>query len=873
MLMQSTAVFAQTPTVSLEKNALNQREDCIETLLNKLGIVTDSGLAEDTIIKGKFLEYVVNMLQIGLIPATEQRFYDVPLTSSYADIVNTAYSVGLTKGNADGTLAVDTPITMNEAAVIAVRALGASILLPKNDNSYSAYLGVATRLGIFEDVRISGGVLNREAVLQLLYNTLNAKCIATYDGKEFFLEDVTILSEYYDVYKGEGILQACEYGEIYGGGSLEDRCVTIDGKSYKYDHITAKKLLGHRVKFYYDASDRTVDAPEIICIYSHQNEVLTLNTEDVELHRQGVLKYREDNSHLRDVRLEADALTLLNGKRIAVGSGGMVIPVYGTVSLVDNDNNGAYDVILYSEYTLAIATGYSEQDQKLYYRKGVVELENYDKYYIFDKDGKQLDITDITKDAILNISENGDKTVAEIVVCKDTVEFEISAMMSEQVKSYTVYHLEDENKNELRTAPKFTDICTENAVIAGNTAMHNRYVAALNTDGTIAAILKKSDKSGFSYGYVITYAPGASSFKPPQVKMLTENDGVQIYNVADKVNLTEGNVTGKVTDDVLMTKISAGVVRYQLNNENEIKSMELSQAAGSSDSVLRKDVDIKAENKGYTEDTRFYSANNMIGGRIIISPDTCVFMLPEDASLSSDEHWYSATSGIGLENQAYYPSAISYKDDEDVYADVLVLSQKEKLVKTSMVMLVEKVVMKLDSDNGEYYEALKGYVNGNKMVYCIENASGYPRVDHQSASGFVAAKGDVVRFAVNDKGRISMLEPVFDCDMKAVYNYDMSSTEKYVFNNSVCQVYGQMNDIYDGIYMNVIDENDANQKNYYYPITAGTRIYEYDASNSSNPVKAISTGDIPTIKSNRVTNEKVLIVTRDTTTTLVVVYK
>ena len=88
--MQSTAVFAQTPTVSLEKNALNQREDCIETLLNKLGIVTDSGLAEDTIIKGKFLEYVVNMLQIGPIPATEQRFYDVPLTSSYADILNTA---------------------------------------------------------------------------------------------------------------------------------------------------------------------------------------------------------------------------------------------------------------------------------------------------------------------------------------------------------------------------------------------------------------------------------------------------------------------------------------------------------------------------------------------------------------------------------------------------------------------------------------------------------------------------------------------------------------------------------------------------------------------------------------------------------------
>ena len=129
IIMQSVPALAQSGQQLPDTYVTGEGTAEMEALLTKLGIVTDSGAADDSVIKAKYIEYLVNMMQIPLVPAAEQLFFDVPLTSAYADVVNTAYTAGLTKGNTDGTLAVDTPITLNEAVVMAVRTLGAEIML------------------------------------------------------------------------------------------------------------------------------------------------------------------------------------------------------------------------------------------------------------------------------------------------------------------------------------------------------------------------------------------------------------------------------------------------------------------------------------------------------------------------------------------------------------------------------------------------------------------------------------------------------------------------------------------------------------------------------------------------------------------------
>lgn len=113
---------------------------------------------------------------------------------------------------------------------------------------------------------------------------------------------------------------------------------------------------------------------------------------------------------------------------------------------------------------------------------------------------------------------------------------------------------------------------------------------------------------------------------------------------------------------------------------------------------------------------------------------------------------------------------------------------------------------------------------------------------------------------------------MLDVSEGKVYNYNMSSTVRYPFGNGECQVYGQMVDIYDGKFMNLICD-DEKYKDYYYCITSGTRIYQFDADEKKGVIKVITASDIPTLNSGTCTDEHTLIVTSDSSTELVVVYK
>lgn len=868
IIMQSVPALAQSGQTLPNTYVTSEDSAAIETLLTKLGIVTDTGAPEDPVIKAKYIEYLVNMMQIPLVPAAEQLFFDVPLTSGYADVVNTAYNAGLTKGNTDGTLAIDTPITLNEAVVMAVRTLGATIMLPEGDSSYASYISVAQRLGILDGVETAeAGTLNRENVLRLIFNTLNADCIATKDGKEYYIDDVTLLENYYKIYTSEGVIESCQYGDIYGGSTQDKDIVTIDGTNYTFDSAAAKELLGHRVTFYYTESSRGA-TDEIVFMYSDGTKITEIDVEDVEYHKQGILEYIDSDDKTDDVKLSDTALTLVNGKRTSVSSSGMVLPEHGVVTLIDNDNNGKYDIVHYNEYTIAMASSVNAAEEMVYSQKGkygAIDLSDYEAYYIYDTAGNSLEIDSITKNAVLNIIENGYKTVMEIIVCTDVADFDIVSMRTQTEGEITIYYFEDSEGKEYRTVSDFANISDKNSVITQSTgmAMSNKYVFALNTDGKIAAVLERIESDGYMYGYIIATDKGSGLSSDIKVRMLTEEKGVVDYSLADKVRVIDDSKSESVNKSAV--SLSTGVVRYKLDSDEKINSVEFPGTA-EVEIGLRQDKTITT---GQSESTRYYSANGLLGGQVVVNENTKVFYMPTEEH-AGDEEWFYAGKGTSLVNQSYYPSAVSYKYDDDVYADVIVVDTVYDVLKGSALMLVENVVKIYDKNTGESYDAIKGYVNGNLMSYGFDNDSDYPVPE--KASTFRAAPGDVVRFTVNTKGNIGLMEPVLDCSEGKVYNFDMGSTVRYPFNNGVCQVYGQMNEIYDGVYMNMKCD-DTEYDNYYYPITSGTRFYQYDADEKSHTIKTITANDIPTIKSNTCTDEHVLIVTKDTTTTLVVVYK
>ncbi len=878
IIMQSVPSFAQSGQTLPNTYATSETSENIEALLTKLGIVKDAGAPEDVVFKAQYIEYLVNMLQISMVPASEQIFFDVPLTSAYADVVNTAYTVGITKGNMDGTLSIDTPITFNEAVVMAVRALGATIFLPEDNSSYASYLSVAKKLDLLDKVKITeAGTLNRGNVIRLLFNALNADSIATNDGRTYYLDDVSMLENYYNIYTANGVIESCQYGDIYGGNTQKKDIVTIDGTNYKFDSVAAKELLGHRVTFYYTESSLDT-TNEIVFMYSNGTEITEIDVEDVEYHKQGKLEYIDIKGKTDDVKLSDTALTLVNGKRISLSNTGMVLPKHGVVSLIDNDSDGRYDIIHYHEYSISLASNINVAEEKVYSYKGdykVIELGDYETYYIYDTQGNSLPLSSITKDTLLNISENGYKTVMEITVCTDVADFDIASMRTENEDGVTIYYFEDTEKNEYRTVSDFADIYDKNKIITSAvkkndktneetidfaSIMSNKYVFALNSDGKIAAVLERKESDNYMFGYIIDiYKDEVRLSGDIQVRMLTTTDGVVDYSLADKVSVIKDSQSNKLKKSDV--PLSIGVVRYRLNSEDKVISVEF---PGTAENGFRQDKTLPT---GSTDNTRYYSGNKLIGGTIVVNNDTKVFYVP-GADHKHDVEWYYAVTGASLVNMKYYPSAVSYKYDDDVYADIIVASSSDS--GGSGMMLVEKLVKVYDEKTGTSCDAIKGYVNGTLLSYAIDSSSPYPV--HSKTPNFRAAPGDVIRFSTNPLGYIGNIYPVLDVSEGKVYNYNMSSTVRYPFGNGECQVYGQMNDIYDGKFMNLICD-DEKYKDYYYCITSGTRIYQFDADEKKGVIKVITASDIPTLNSGTCTDEHTLIVTSDSSTELVVVYK
>ena len=883
--LQSFTTFAVSEDT--DEHILYQKSDNIdntETILVKLGIVSDNGNETDKITKGAYIQYILNMMKITPAPAEEQLFFDVPLTSSYADAINTAYISGLITGGTDGNAGAEKPITLGESIIISVRALNADGMITPNDKSYFAYMQTAVKLGLYDGITLSPNEeITRKDAMRVLFNTVNSTFMTTINGVDYEMTEKTLLESLYHVYRAKGIVESCSYGNIYGGASEHNSYVTVDGTRYTYDDMSSRNLLGQNVIVYY-IKDMNNEVNEILYMYSHGNDILEMQIKNVLSHKYGVITYNAGTQKDYRVSLSNSALTLLNGERISVGTTDFLLPVNGNVKIIDNNSDGDYDVILYNEYVTELAVSVNQTDKIVYSEKGKfskIDLSEYDVYHIYDKNGNETDISAISKDSVLSICAKTDMSFIEIIVCTDTVEFTALEVCEESYNKGRYYRIKDTDGDVYDTVAGFSDISENNSIIENvSGASGKKYKVALSADGEIAAILSWTVVGNFEYGYIINKKEPAG-IKDGEIQMLTESSGVKIYSVAQKVR-----VTYVVNDESIAVTCSAseyvrdyakvGVTKYKLDEKGKINAVyivqEFDDATVTEDerptTGFRQDITIDSKN---SYQSRYDSDYCMLGGRIVVNENTKVFFLPDEIHLG-DIQWYSAGTGMSLVGQEYYTDAVSYKYDDDVYADVLVIPSKNLISKTSAIMLVEDLIMIYDIKTNTEHQALSGFVNGISMTYPFEDN----KLNlYTGDSNYIPEKGDVIRYSINLQGYLSNIEPILD------YNdgsgncklYNFSSSKQYAFGDGACQVFGKMNDIYEGVFMNVTDVFDKKQKQYFYPITSRTMFFEYDANSRRKNIKTITADDITTLKADPYTETRVLIITRDSAVPLVVVYK
>lgn len=332
-------------------------------LLNALGIVqaeTDADSA-DPVTRGQFAAWaaaLVNQRETAK-GCTQQQFADVLPGYPFFAEVNYLKLQGYVSGVNGVSFEPDRAISAGEGISVLMHMLGYGDILKAEGSDYDCMkmadsVGLLSARGEFDP---ESALCTADAV-RLLYRALTEadylkfRRIAYGDKTtESGYAPSTILKEIFRISEGAGIVDANMYTALtstQGTGAANK--ITIDGKGYSVGDLKYMTYLGYHVRYFASEED------EIIAMWTERNNTLTLS-DDVLLGYEN-LRYtyaREEDSRPRTAVLDPGYDLIYNNKCSAEGfNEAKYIPATGTVTLIDNNNDKSYDVVLTRDYVYRI---------------------------------------------------------------------------------------------------------------------------------------------------------------------------------------------------------------------------------------------------------------------------------------------------------------------------------------------------------------------------------------------------------------------------------------------------------------------------------------------------------------------------------------
>ena len=296
-------------------------------ILRLLGLMEDyydynTNLDED-VSRADFVNMVGKLIKASTSSADGLYYYDVPATHFAYTSINALTEMGVVKGVKEKIFEPDAPIDEAAAYKILLSIIGYGQYAEYNGGYPAGYITVAGRLKIAD--KVSGGRnLTRGNMLKLIYRTaktemLTPVSIGSNGGSKYEVsDDKTILSVYYDIYYGKGIVNSAAMVSIDGSAPGGKKDVKVNETVYNSE-IDASHCLGLETEFLYQRS-ASEDVGEIIWIKpTGKTDSLSIDEEDVAGFdsESYTLSYYDDRGVKRSVTLSRGITVLYNGKVVS----------------------------------------------------------------------------------------------------------------------------------------------------------------------------------------------------------------------------------------------------------------------------------------------------------------------------------------------------------------------------------------------------------------------------------------------------------------------------------------------------------------------------------------------------------------------------
>lgn len=737
------------------------------TVMSALGLLKgyeDGTFAPDkTITRAEFAAVVVRMLGMEVAAsgaATATNFVDVPATHWAAGYVKIASQKEIINGYGDGNFGPDDEVTYEQAIKMLVCALGYAPMFADVADAYpTAYMAQANTLGM--TVGAAGKIgdkATRAIVARLAYNALDDKImeqISYGSDKEYgFPENYsTPFAKYLKVAKVDATVTPVGFSaEDATKVNLEDIVIADEYRDVEIDDgiFDAVEGLviprGYAVTAYIDYNDEDMVVVAVVP-KAGKNKVLELTASQMEGaafdYENNKLTYykvsADESSKTEEVKLDSDLVVYKNQNTaaedesdyaaIALDYTEGTIP---SIKLINRDSDTAYDVLVYTEIESDIVEEIYDASESLTtanngYTYSFDSEDEEQIYTIKDVNGKELSFADIKVGDVINVmisEDNGTGKYYEYIISSDKVEGTVTEKSSDGSKVWI-------GDKEYKVGGVSVD--------AGDKGIF--YVDMM---GVI--LDKELDVSSRTFGILYSVSEvedGADT--EIKATIYTKDGNFETFTFAKNVEFVVGSVdntfassTFSVEDKVLKSgsttlvdvEDEAQVIMYSANASGAINSIV---DAANIEDVTEDDYKFYA----LDEDVEFRGKDETLNKKAVT--DATVIITSKNAdtlvNVNAKDNYAISSKAIFADEETYDIAYIVDSNDDIVYA--IVFNAIAKVEPTSPVMVVSANPSKGETEDGDAYYIIKGYVNGELKSF---NVDADTNVEY-------AADGEVVNYS------------------------------------------------------------------------------------------------------------------------------
>ena len=532
-------------TTSEEVSVINTDEFHALYAMGFLGDEMATANSQTYITRAQFIGYLFKLA--GYTPIKYETkdipFIDVSEKTPYANEICAMYEMGIVNGTDPDMFSPDAHVTYAQAAKLIVDVLG------YKNYAEIRYGGFPTgSVSMAGELKINDGVKNvawnseltAEDAIKMLYNAGRTEVVefsgVDENGNPIYKSNgVELLALRNKIYYAEGMMQSNGVCSLVAE-TATDGITVIDGISFVSADVDLTDLLGCKVKYFYKDDKET---KKLVWASPHPrfNDIIEFKASDLAINDSAYtltnFVYYTADGKKKSLNVKPYANVVYNNSVCLIPVIDDVKPKTGTMRLIDNDNDKCYDTVIVEEFKNIVVSSVSLESMHIADKYNeTINLKKYDVAKIY-KDGQEVQIESIEKNAVISYVENKEKTKIFLYVANGGGKGKL--VSTGTYRGRTSYNFEDGEYFVSATYQALID-STEISVIVPQAG--KQYVYLLDIAGDIAEI-QNADTS-LQYALLMSARPGEVYEDGKVYLRLLLSNGSKMTGIANKKVTLDG---------------------------------------------------------------------------------------------------------------------------------------------------------------------------------------------------------------------------------------------------------------------------------------------------------------------------------------------